>query len=143
MDEASQLRSVPHVALATDGDLAKALLAALDALFDGRVNQKVDLGRGPVGFEAFDSAGNLTLIRVKAGTADADTIADVLDRLRRYREHRGPQVRALFIAKDFTQGAIDAAQAGHGLEIQSYEVALLLSPARMATSEATGAQAER
>jgi len=141
MDEASQLRGIPHVALATDGDLTKALFPTLDALFDGRVNQKVDLGRGPVGFEAFDSAGNLTLIRVKAGTADADTVGDVLNRLGRYREHRGPRVRALLIAKDFTQGVVDAAQASHGLEMQSYEMALLLSPPRRAISEATGAQA--
>jgi RecB family endonuclease NucS len=141
MDEASQQCGVPHVALATDGDLTKALVPTLDALFDGRVTQKVDLGRGPVGFEAFDSAGNLTLIRAKAGTADADTVADVLNRLGRYREYRGPQVRALLIAKDFTQGAVNAAQASHGLEMQSYEVALLLGPPRRAISEATGAQA--
>ena len=141
MDDASQLRGIPHVALATDGDLTKALYPILDALFEGRVSQRVDLGLGPVGFEAVDSADNLILIRVKAGTADADTVADVLNRLRRYREHRGPQVQALLIAKDFTQGAMDAAQASPGLEMQSYEVAVCLSTPRLAASEAAGAEA--
>jgi RecB family endonuclease NucS len=133
MPQVSEPDEGPSVPLASDDDLARALGPTLETLFDGRVQQKVDLGRGAAGFEATDQAENLTLIEVKAGTADESLVAALLERLRRYREFRGPQVRAILVAKEFTPGALDAAHASDGLDLQSYHVALSLTTPRLAT----------
>jgi RecB family endonuclease NucS len=131
--EVSEPDDQPIVELASDRDLARAVGPTLDILFDGRVQQKVDLGRGTAGFEAINRAEHLTLIEVKAGTADESRVATVLERLRRYREYRGPHVYAILIAKDFTPGALDATHTGDGLELQSYQVTLSLGAPRLAT----------
>jgi RecB family endonuclease NucS len=133
MPEVSEPDKGPGVALASDDDLARAVGPTLETLFDGRVQQKVDLGRRVAGFEAVDEAENLTLIEIKAGTADESSVAELLERLRRYREFRGPRVRAILIAKDFTLGALDAVQASDGLDLQSYQVVLSLGTPRLAT----------
>jgi RecB family endonuclease NucS len=130
--EVSEPDDQPIVELASDGDLVSAVGPTLEVLFDGRVQQKVDLGRGAAGFEAIDHAERLTLIEVKAGTADESHVAAVLERLRRYRQYRGPHVRAILIAKDFTPGALDAGQTSDGLDLQSYQVALSLGAPRPA-----------
>jgi hypothetical protein len=132
-DEVSEPDDRPIVALASDGDLAAAVGPTLEALFEGRVQQKIDLGRRAAGFEAIDQAETLTLIEVKAGTADERSVAEVLERLQRYREYRGPRVRAILIAKDFTPGALDAGQTSDGLDLQSYQVALSLGAPRLST----------
>jgi hypothetical protein len=123
----------PSVALASDDDLARAVGPTLETLFDGRVQQKVDLGRRAAGFEAIDQAEYLTLIEVKAGTADESSVAELLERLQRYREFRGPHVRAILVAKDFTSSALDAVQVSDGLDLQSYQVVLSLGAPRLAT----------
>jgi RecB family endonuclease NucS len=133
MPQVSEPDEGPSVALASDNDLARALGPTLEALFDGRVQQKVDLGRGAAGFEAIDQAESLTLIEVKAGTADESLVAALLERLRRYREFRGPHIRAILVAKEFTPGALDAAHASDGLDLQSYQVVLSLGTPRLAT----------
>jgi hypothetical protein len=130
--EASEPDDRPSVELASNSDLARAVGPTLEALFGERVQQKIDLGRGAAGFEAIDQAENLMLIEIEVGTADERHVAQILERLRRYREFRGPHIRAMLIAKDFTSGALEAMHASDGLNLHSYQVALSLGEPRLA-----------
>jgi RecB family endonuclease NucS len=84
---------------------------------DGGKEQKV--ASGFIDITAQDQQGQIVIIELKAGTADRETIGQILGYMGDL-SHAGKRVRGIIVARDFALAAVSALGALTNLELKEY-----------------------
>lgn len=105
-------------------DLQRALRINIDNLepglkiIDSGSERTVDAGR--IDITAEDASGRLVVIELKAGTAQPETVAQLLAYMGTIENPEGKPVRGILVANDFHQRVVYAAQAVPNVALKSY-----------------------
>ena len=116
--EASEIR------FGLERDLQRALresIAQLEsglAITDGGSEKTVEAGR--IDITAEDGNGNITVIELKAGTAQPDAIAQLLAYMGTIENPDSKPVRGILVANDFAPRVIQAAKAVPSISLKAY-----------------------
>ena len=85
---------------------------------DGGKEQKVDSGF--IDITAQDHTGTTVVIELKAGTADRETIGQILGYMGDLQRHSAKPVRGIIVAGDFTVPTVSALGALPSLQLRKY-----------------------
>ncbi len=117
-DDASEIR------FGLERDLQRALrtnIAQLEpglVITDGGSEKSVDAGR--IDITAEDANGAIVIIELKAGTAQPDSIAQLLAYMGTIENPDGKPVRGILVANDFAPRVAQAARAVPGISLKAY-----------------------
>ena len=114
----------PEIRFGLERDLQRALrtnIAHLEPgliITDGGSEKTVDAGRIDITTE--DTNGNIVVIELKAGTAQPDSVAQLLAYMGTIENPDGKPVRGILVANDFAPRVVQAAKAVSNISLKAY-----------------------
>lgn len=127
-----EIEQAEGITFGLERDLQAALRANITQLepglriVDGGKERRTDAGRTDILAE--DDTGHLVVIELKAGTASADVIAQILAYMGAIQESEGKPTRGILVAGDFDRRVILAARAVSSLTLRRYAFRFAFEP---------------
>jgi len=132
ISEVAEVADAIDTTFGLERDLQSALrhnIAQLEnglKVIDGGTEQTVSSGR--IDITAEDKDKNTVVIELKAGTADRETIGQILGYMGDLQRHSEKPVRGIIIAGDFASPAISALSALPHLQLKKYSFKFSFQP---------------